>query len=112
MLLAPVGVLAARPIATASQVSANARTIPAAASHARGVPAGRNPASRAIRVSRTAARTVRTTPPTTWPVRTAPRDMGMVRKRSMMPSDMSVDTLTADGRAPAATVMTRMPGVR
>ncbi len=48
--------------------------------------------------------------PTTWPVRTEAREIRMVRKRAMMPSVMSVATMTAVPVAAVATAMSRMPG--
>ena len=48
--------------------------------------------------------------PITWPVSTAARAMAMVRKRSMMPSVMSIATEIAVPSAAEATVTIRMPG--
>ncbi len=50
------------------------------------------------------------TAPTTWPVRTDAREIRMVRKRAMMPSVMSVATMTAVPVAAVAAAMSRMPG--
>ncbi len=50
--------------------------------------------------------------PTTWPVRTEPRWMGMVRKRAMMPSLMSLETETAVPIVVDPMVMRSRPGTR
>jgi len=51
-------------------------------------------------------------PPRTGPVRTEVRTMAMVRNRAMMPSVISVDTLTAVISALAQPVSTMMAGAR
>jgi hypothetical protein len=112
-LLAASTVLAARPMATHSQVRARviAARIPAVATHSTGPALGRNPMATAT--TRTMARLsmVWIMLPRTWPVRTAGRKMAMVRKRAMMPSVMSMATEMAVPWAPAATAISRIPGV-
>ena len=48
--------------------------------------------------------------PMTWPVRTDVRAMAIVRKRSMIPSVMSMAIEIAVPWAAPATVTSRMPG--
>src|SRR6266536_4340554 len=69
VLLAVSTLLAARPRAADSQISANAnnRRIPAAASHCGAFAVGRNPRARATPVTRTRTASVWSRLPTTWP---------------------------------------------
>ena len=50
--------------------------------------------------------------PATWPLSTAVRVTAIVRNRVMMPSVMSVTTLSAVNSAAEAAVITKMPGAR
>src|SRR5262252_6213579 len=112
VLLALSTVLAARPSATVSQVSAkvNAASRPMMASQATGPAVGRNPISSATPMVTTRPNAVLTMLPSTWPVSTDTRAMAMVRNRAMMPSVMSMATDTAVPWAAAATATSRMPG--
>jgi hypothetical protein len=112
-LLAASTVLASRPNATHSQVSAKviiART-PAAATHSTGVALGRKPMSRATAVTTARLSMVWIMLPRTCPVSTEGRKMAMVLNRATMPSVMSMATEIAVPMAPAATAMSRIPGV-
>ena len=96
-LVVPSGFLAARPMATESQVNASVSraTIPSTPSQASALACGRKP-SRADTPTVTAtASSVLMTAPTTWPVRTDVRAIRMVLKRAMMPSVMSRLTASA-----------------
>ncbi len=73
-------------------MSANAMATrsPASASHSTKFACGRKPIATATPNTNVIARTVWTRLPTTCPVRTDTRAIAMVRKRSTMPSVMSI----------------------
>src|SRR5215831_15288442 len=112
VLLAVSTLLAARPRAADSQMSANANSAstPAAASHSRALALDRKPMARETPATSTRTARVYSRLPTTWPLSTAAREMAMVRNLSMMPPVMSLATEIAVPRAADATVMIRMPG--
>src|SRR3984893_11357866 len=96
-LLAASTVLAARPSATDSQVSANVNKTrrAAAASQFAALVVARKPVSSAIAVTATMASTFWITAPPTWPASMLTRAIGIVLKRAMMPAGMSVAMETA-----------------
>ena len=101
------------PMPTAIQVSARAKSTssPNAASHSRAVASvERKPMATATAPTRTTLATDCSTLPTTCPISTEPRWIAMVRKRAMMPSDMSVETDTAAPMTVLPMVISRMPG--
>ncbi len=97
----PSATLAARPTATASQVSAStSRAVtPAAASHWPASAVGRNPSPIATPMTRATPTSVRTRALTTCPFSTEAGEIAMVRNLPMMPS---VESRLTDGgdRAP------------
>src|SRR5215831_4443947 len=107
-------VLASSPKATVSQVRARVirANTPAAAIHSTLFAVGRKPSANAPATTSTPLIRVRMRPPRTGPVRTEVRTMAMVRNRAMMPSVISVDTLTAVISALAQPVSTMMAGAR
>ena len=84
---------------------------PAAASHSTAPASGRNPIATATASVTARASRVWSMLPRTWPVSTEGRKIAMVRKRATMPSVMSMATEMAVPAAPAATAMSRIPGV-
>ncbi len=111
--LAVSTLLAARPSAVASQMSASEKSesTPIAASHSSGPAVGRKPSATATPSTMPMLRRLWMRLASTWPVRTAERAMAIVRKRSMMPPVMSIATTIAVPWTAVATVMSRIPGV-
>ena len=97
MLLAVSTLLAARPSAVASQMSANANSVsrPIAASQSSGSAVGRKPSAIATPSTTAMLASVWIRLASTWPVSTAELAIAIVRKRSMMPPVMSIATTIA-----------------
>jgi hypothetical protein len=113
VLLAVSTLLATRPRATDSQVSAmvSSNSTPVTASHSTKPAVGENPMSRATPSTTTSPNTVWMTVPTTCPVSTDALLILMVRNRAMMPSVMSIATAMAVPRTALVMVISRMAGV-
>src|SRR5665647_3580141 len=101
------------PIATASQVIANAMStiMPTAAIHSIGPAVGRNPISRPTPSTSMTAMTAWMVLPSTCPASTEAREIAIVRNRAVIPSVMSIATVVAVPPAVPAMVISRMPGM-
>ena len=113
LLLAASAFGLTRPMPTAIQVSARAKSTssPNAASHSRAVASvDRKPMATATAPTRTTLAIDCSTLPTTCPMSTEPRWIAIVRKRAMMPSVMSLETDTAVPTTVPPMVISRMPG--
>ena len=71
---------------------------------------GRKPSSTETTTTPAVLTTVLSTLLITWAARIATRDIGIVRKRSTMPSVVSTHTATAVAMLPEATAVMMMPG--
>jgi hypothetical protein len=113
VLLAVSTLVAARPRATDSQVSAmvSNNSMPVTASHSTKPAVGENPMSSATTSTTASPNTVWMTVPTTCPVSTDALLIRMVRNRAMMPSVMSIATEMAVPMIALVMVISRMAGV-
>ncbi len=115
LLLAASAFGLTRPMPTAIQVSARAKSTssPNAASHSSTVASvERKPMATPTAPTRTTLMTDCRTLPTTCPTSTDPRWIAMVRKRAMMPSLMSLATETAVPIVVLPMVISSRPGTR